>query len=93
VLRGTEHVLIARLAGAEVARKLADFTGFAGTLRSRLKLKLRAVAIVSEDLPEPHGVGLYRDEGNEVARAYDSEEMIFLVRPDGYIGGRGGAAD
>jgi len=89
VLRGTEHVLIAHLAGAEAAQKLAEFAGFAGTLRSRLKLKLRAVAIVSEDLPEPYGVGLYRDEGSEFARAYGSEEAMFLVRPDGYVGWRG----
>jgi hypothetical protein len=58
-------------------------------MRSRFRLKQRTVAIVSEDLPEPHGVGLYRDEGNQFARAYGPEDMMFLVRPDGYIGWRG----
>ena len=89
VLRGIEHVLIAHLPGTEAARKLADFAGFAGAMRFRFGLPLRAVAVVSETLPEPHGVAVYRDDERAFAGVYGREEMAFLVRPDGYVGWRG----
>ena len=89
MLRGTEHVLIAHLPGADAAGKLADFAGFANATRSRSKLPLRAVAVASEAPPEPYGVAVLRDDESTFAGAYGREQTIFLVRPDGYIGWRG----
>ena len=58
-------------------------------MRCRFILPPPTLAVVSETLPEPHGVAVYRDAERAFAGVYGREEMAFLVRPDGYVGWRG----
>jgi hypothetical protein len=89
VLRGTEHVLVAYVAKADLGN-LGDCASFARTLRDRLRPWLR-IAVVTEaeaslDLP---GCAVYHDSARAFADAYGASSAAFLVRPDGYIGWRG----
>jgi 2-polyprenyl-6-methoxyphenol hydroxylase-like FAD-dependent oxidoreductase len=89
VLRGTEHVLLAHLTGADASRKLADLAVCAGKMRAWLRLPWRVAAIVSGEVPDIPGVPVYFDSDDTVAKAYGLRDASFLVRPDGYIGWRG----
>ena len=90
VLRGTDHVLLANLTGSDVGQRLAELDELSQRCRVRFGHRIRIVALVPENtLAEPYGISMYHDRQGEFARAYGSEEMNFLVRPDGYIGWRG----
>jgi hypothetical protein len=87
VLRGTEHVLVAHVAGAE---GVADLAAWAREARARLGPDVRVVAVTSEDgIPDQPGIAVPRDRDGAFAHAYGSRGASFLVRPDGYIGWRG----
>jgi 2-polyprenyl-6-methoxyphenol hydroxylase-like FAD-dependent oxidoreductase len=87
VLRGTEHVLLAHLTGADASRKLADLAVFAEEMRSRLPWRVAVIA--SGEVPDVPGVPVYFDSEGAVAKAYGTQDASFLVRPDGYVGWRG----
>jgi hypothetical protein len=89
VLRGTEHVLLAHLTGADASCKLADLAVFADEMRLRLRLPWRVAAIVSGDVPDVPSIPLYVDGDGIVAKAYGTRDASFMVRPDGYVGWRG----
>lgn len=87
-LRGTEHVLIAALAGPDAPEELARLGRFAEGLRAALRDRLRVVAVAADDgLAGPFAVALLRDAEGRFAEAYGPG--AFLVRPDGYLGWRG----
>ena len=89
VLRGTEHVLLAHLTGANASRKLADLAVFARAIRSGIRFPWRLAAIVSGEVPEVPGIPVYIDSEGDIAKAYGPRDASFLVRPDGYVGWRG----
>jgi 2-polyprenyl-6-methoxyphenol hydroxylase-like FAD-dependent oxidoreductase len=89
-LRGTEHVLIAHVTGADTLHKVADLAALAQEIRTRFGCGVRTVAITAAaiSLDQP-GVALLYDAHGAFANAYGTQEASFLVRPDGYIGWRG----
>ncbi len=92
ILRGTEHVLIAYLPGANVVDRIVGFAAFAENNRAQWGGFCRAVAIVPADadtLPELPGVAVYKDADGAFATTYGYRETAILVRPDGYLGWRG----
>jgi 2-polyprenyl-6-methoxyphenol hydroxylase-like FAD-dependent oxidoreductase len=90
ILRGTEHVLIVHLAGADAPYKVADLAAFAREIRSRLGSRLRLAAVTpvegSSDQPD---LALLHDRQGAFADAYSTQKASFLVRPDGHVGWRG----
>jgi 2-polyprenyl-6-methoxyphenol hydroxylase-like FAD-dependent oxidoreductase len=95
LLRGTEHVLLAHLPGdAAAARGLADLEDFAREARSwpgAARLRVAAVVAGGEAAEDRPGVALLHDREGAFAAAYGGREACFLVRPDGYLGWRGGS--
>ncbi len=90
VLRGTEHVLIAHLTGADAPHKVTDLAAFAREIRSQLGSRLRLVAVTPvEGLSDQPGLALLHDRQGAFADAYGAQEASFLVRPDGHVGWRG----
>ncbi|MGK9171045.1 FAD-dependent monooxygenase [Inquilinus limosus] len=89
-LRGTEHVLIARPAGADGSRELDDLATFAAEISPRCGSYLRVIAIVAEaDLTDRPHVAVYRDAEGQFSQGYGAVATTLLVRPDGHIGWRG----
>ena len=89
VIRGTEHVLIAGLHGADEAKQLADLAAFAEELCPRIGARVRIVAVAgTEGLPEQPGIALMHDRESAFTSAC-GEGVSLLVRPDGHIGWRG----
>jgi hypothetical protein len=89
VLRGTEHVLLVRIAGADATGELTALGTFAEELRTGRGLPLRLVAITADAVAEQPGITMVQDRKGEFATAYGAGPASFLVRPDGYIGWRG----
>jgi 2-polyprenyl-6-methoxyphenol hydroxylase-like FAD-dependent oxidoreductase len=90
VLRGTEHVFVAHLAGAHARQSVADLIAWAQETRSQLASCLRIVAVTAEDgTSDQPGIAVFHDRQGAFADAYGSRAASFLVRPDGYIGWRG----
>lgn len=87
MLAGTDHVLLARIDGEDVAGALVDFAAFAADWRRSHGVPLRFVAIVA-DGPQQPGVAVLHDPAGRFGAAYGGASA-FLVRPDGYIGWRG----
>lgn len=89
ILRGTQHVLISYLPGAETAGKLAALSAWAQQLPSHLIPYLRVVAISKESTADHPNVALFHDRGGAFSKAYGERSACFLVRPDGYLAWRG----
>jgi 2-polyprenyl-6-methoxyphenol hydroxylase-like FAD-dependent oxidoreductase len=90
VLRGTEHVLVAHVAGADARQSVADLAAWAGETRSQLGPHLRVVAVTrAEGISDQPGIAVLHDPKGAFADAYGLQATSFLVRPDGYIGWRG----
>jgi hypothetical protein len=91
-LRGTEHVLVAHLPGDDPAAALGDLAAFAQEAGSRPGGRLRVVAVTAAANPgeQPH-LTLLHDARGRFAEVYGKQEASFLVRPDGYLGWRGGS--
>jgi 2-polyprenyl-6-methoxyphenol hydroxylase-like FAD-dependent oxidoreductase len=86
VLRGTEHVLVVHVPQSLSAAAIADVAKLAQDLRARFGSLLRVVAIAGAELSEIFGLACYHDAEGTFAKAYGQHNIIFLVRPDGYIG-------
>jgi FAD binding domain len=90
VLRGTEHVLVAHLAGLDARQSVTDLAAWAQQTRSQLGSHLRIVAVTAEDgISDQLGIAVLHDRQRAFADAYGLPSASFLVRPDGYIGWRG----
>jgi 2-polyprenyl-6-methoxyphenol hydroxylase-like FAD-dependent oxidoreductase len=90
VLRGTEHVLIAHLAGADARQGVAELAAWGRETHSRLGSHLRVIAITADDgIPDQPGIAVLHDRQGAFADAYGLQGASFLVRPDGHIGWRG----
>lgn len=86
IMRGPEHVLLARADEADGATD--DLVGFARDIGQRYKGLLRIVAVTEAPTPQkPFLTGVADRDGN-FARTFGSIGAL-LVRPDGYIGWRG----
>jgi hypothetical protein len=92
VLRGTEHILIAYLPNGD-PDAITDLAAFAATQPLCRNGAIRVAAVLSQpsETAEPAGVALYHDHEGEFAAAYGTGPAAFLIRPDGYIGWRGGS--
>jgi FAD binding domain len=92
VLRGIEHVLVLYL-GEQVERYAADVAALGQ--KAAAKGLLRTVAITSPDSAEIDlGVPLLHDMQGAFARSYHAKAgMMWLIRPDGYIGLRSDGLD
>lgn len=89
VLRGTQHVLLAYVAGPSAAADAAKVEALAARLKSRHGEMVRAALIAEQtaDLPEPIGCALLRDTDGAFFRAYGATSgMTLMVRPDGHVG-------
>jgi 2-polyprenyl-6-methoxyphenol hydroxylase-like FAD-dependent oxidoreductase len=92
VLRGTEHVLVAHLPGEDRASALSDLAAFVQEVGSRLGGRLRVIAVTAAaDAGEQPRLTLLHDAEGCFAKVYGRRETSFLVRPDGYLGWRGGS--
>jgi FAD binding domain len=89
VLRGTEHVLMAHLTGADAPDRAAALAACAREIRPWLGSRLRVAAVAAEGVPDQPGITLLQDGQAAFAAAYGAGEASFLVRPDGYLGWRG----
>jgi hypothetical protein len=86
VLRGTEHVLVAHLAGENARQGVTDLTPWGQETRSQLGSHLRIVAVTAEDgISDQPGIAVLHDRQRAFADAYSLPGASFLVRPDGYI--------
>jgi len=91
-LRGTEHVLLAHFPGDDPAPALADLAAFAQETGSGPGKGLRVVAVTASANPgEQPRLTLLHDAQGRFAKIYGRREASFLVRPDGYVGWRGGS--
>lgn len=88
-LRGTEHVLVVHMPQSFSAATIADVAKLAQDLRARFGSLLRVVAIGGAEPAAIFGLACYHDAEGAFAKAYGQRNIIFLVRPDGYIGWRG----
>ena len=90
VLRGTEHVVLAHLASSKSQSEISQLGTFAREMNARFGLRVRIAAIASHShLAVCPGVALYHDAETRMRTAYGTEDAVFLIRPDGYIGWRG----
>ncbi|UFN51002.1 FAD-dependent monooxygenase [Roseomonas sp. OT10] len=86
VLRGTEHILLARVTAGDELAALSDFALEAGR---RLDRRLRVVALGAAPAGDQPGVTLLEDREGRFAAAYGSARRDVLVRPDGHLGWSG----
>ncbi|MEW6255557.1 MAG: FAD-dependent monooxygenase [Pseudomonadota bacterium] len=84
ILRGTTHVLLAPVSGAE---DLAALEVEAKTLAAHLPIRIVACAVDGADMPDPLGISLVEDAAGTLAQVVGSDTV--LVRPDGYLAWRG----
>jgi 2-polyprenyl-6-methoxyphenol hydroxylase-like FAD-dependent oxidoreductase len=91
VLRNNGHTLIF-LQGERTPRPgAAEVVGFADEVRGKFGDRIYPLAIRLEDtwIPSDFPFPLLEDIGEEMHHAYDAESpMVYLIRPDGYIGFR-----
>jgi 2-polyprenyl-6-methoxyphenol hydroxylase-like FAD-dependent oxidoreductase len=85
ILKGTDHVLLLRVADGDAD----DAIAFARDCRDRWGAFVRVVAVAPTPMPgTPYLVGL-ADEQDGFASAYGDDARAVLVRPDGYLAWRG----
>jgi 2-polyprenyl-6-methoxyphenol hydroxylase-like FAD-dependent oxidoreductase len=89
VLRGTEHVLIAKVDAPVVQDEIGDLENLAQELFTQFGSRLRVVAIAGSSFPGRFRCPLFHDADGAFSRAYGRTDATFLVRPDGHIGWRG----
>ncbi|WP_051329559.1 FAD-dependent monooxygenase [Geminicoccus roseus] len=88
ILRGPDHVLLARIADPQAAR---DVAALVRDLRRRFGGGIRGYGIVApgREIPSPPGLPLLVDQSQAFSRAYDDLDRAgWLVRPDGHVGYR-----
>jgi 2-polyprenyl-6-methoxyphenol hydroxylase-like FAD-dependent oxidoreductase len=88
LLRGPEHILLARVSDSQAAH---DVAALARDLRGRMGRRLRVYGIVPPRLEVPSTVDLplFEDTEGRFQRAYAGQEKAaWLIRPDGYVGYR-----
>jgi 2-polyprenyl-6-methoxyphenol hydroxylase-like FAD-dependent oxidoreductase len=89
VLRGTEHVLIAKVDAPALQGVISDLEDLAQELFALFGPRLRVVAIAGSVFPGGFRCPLFHDADGAFSRAYGRADATFLVRPDGHIGWRG----
>jgi FAD binding domain len=89
VLRGTEHVLIAKVDAPAAQVGIGDLEDLAQELFAQFGSRLRVVAISRGVFPDRFRCPLFHDADGAFSRAYGGTDATFLVRPDGHIGWRG----
>jgi hypothetical protein len=89
-LSGYEHVVVARLGAAGTEGSREELEALAAALASRYPNRVRVVAVADEPLAQGPGVPVLHDAQGTFAAAY-GPSGAFIVRPDGYLGWRGGS--
>jgi 2-polyprenyl-6-methoxyphenol hydroxylase-like FAD-dependent oxidoreductase len=92
MLHGTEHVLLIYLVGTDTAHQLEELSAWVGQLPGHVAHHVRVVAITQESAADQPNIALLHDRDGAFGKAYGTGGGGFLVRPDGYIGWRGGCS-